>query len=387
MNESKNLIITYCCLGLMAIAFVFSKTSTESLSAIAQNNTGPTNTETITTPGTNPRLLKLNLSLSTPTDLKVKAGESVSTGQVLVEKTEIKKGLLEGRNQLVLNRDAIANRQVITPVPPNRVPAVDRLPITSYAEPEAQINAAAIKIEQYTRAIALQQQQMSADPPSFSAALMAARDAVANQQRLIDNQKRKIEAVALLKDLPPEVGLHEAEVLKKLEAQLQKLAGDYEVKSGDLENAKLQRIEKLQLLQESLNKVRTDHQVAIAQLQAAKDARAYQEYQASIAAAARVEQSNQALSSYQQQLIAADGQKREQAFQIATINTKIGEIDEKIANLGVVTSPYTGTIRRIKWLGQSDRFLNVELTLVVNPSTGSNSSTNITPNGTSNTGG
>ncbi len=337
-----------------------------------------------------PQNLKLNLSLDRPQDLKVKVDDSVAAGQILVEKTSIKQSLLNGRSQLILDRKQIENRKVITPQPPNAVPIARQLPPTSYAGQEATINTTDMRIEQLNRAIFLQQQQALRDPPSFAAALTAANDKVTSQQRLIDNQKRKIEAVTFLKDLPVEVSLHEQEVLHKLEAQLDILKSDVIVAAGNLEDAKLQRFEKLQLLNESLNKARTDRTVAIAGLQAAKDARAYQEYQASISAATRIEQSNTALSNYQEQLIAAEEQKREQAFQIATVNAKISEIDEKIASLSVVTSPYTGTIKKIKWLGQSDRALNVELTLALNPSTpsdGSNAtpSTTIDPSGTSTT--
>ena len=101
MNESKNLIITYCCLGAMAIAFVVSKAPLNDTAKAQNVDTAPS--IPAVTGGTNPRLLKLNLSLSTPEDLKVKAGDSVSNGQVLVEKTLIKQGC--DLNMIELQRD------------------------------------------------------------------------------------------------------------------------------------------------------------------------------------------------------------------------------------------------------------------------------------------
>ena len=45
------------------------------------------------------------------------------------------------------------------------------------------------------------------------------------------------------------------------------------------------------------------------------------------------------------------------------------EVENAIANLAVVRSPYAGRIRRIKWLGQdASGMLNAEITLMVRSS-------------------
>ncbi len=62
-------------------------------------------------------------------------------------------------------------------------------------------------------------------------------------------------------------------------------------------------------------------------------------------------------------MLETEQHQRDREFQIAQLKAKIGDIDEKLLQLTSVTSPYSGTVRRIHWLGQSDRKLNVEITL------------------------
>nr|MBA3921509.1 hypothetical protein [Nostocaceae cyanobacterium] len=189
--------------------------------------------------------------------------------------------------------------------------------------------------------------------------------AVQNQQRLVNNQIRKIDAIALLKDLPPEVTPHEQEKLKQIQAELEQVKAEYKQSQANLSAKKLAQTEKLQSLAEALEKARAEHQLAIAHLKSAKDRRAYQEYEASITESRRLEERNQVQQSYSKQLLETEQHKRDRDFQIAQLKAKIGEVDEKLLELTAVTSPYSGIVRKVTWLGQSDRKLNVEITLAV----------------------
>lgn len=44
---------------------------------------------------------------------------------------------------------------------------------------------------------------------------------------------------------------------------------------------------------------------------------------------------------------------------------KIREIEKQLDTLGVVRSPYRGHIKSMKWLGQTDQDLQVELSVIV----------------------
>jgi chromosome segregation ATPase len=109
-----------------------------------------------------------------------------------------------------------------------------------------------------------------------------------------------------------------------------------------------------------------DYQLAVGKLQTAKNQRAYQEYQASLEAARRVEEVNQARSNYERQLAEYQQRLGEREFQVAQIKAKLQEVENVIASLSVVKSPYDGTVRRVKWLGQSpDGSLSAEITLMI----------------------
>ena len=48
------------------------------------------------------------------------------------------------------------------------------------------------------------------------------------------------------------------------------------------------------------------------------------------------------------------------------LQEKLNNVENAIATLSIIKSPYAGTVRRIKWLGQSpDGSLTAEVTLMV----------------------
>ena len=57
----------------------------------------------------------------------------------------------------------------------------------------------------------------------------------------------------------------------------------------------------------------------------------------------------------------------EREYNKAVIRTRIQEIDNALVQLATVKAPYPGTVKRLKWQGQDDRLLNVELTVDVHP--------------------
>ncbi|PSN19594.1 hypothetical protein C7271_06545 [filamentous cyanobacterium CCP5] len=81
--------------------------------------------------------------------------------------------------------------------------------------------------------------------------------------------------------------------------------------------------------------------------------------------AQRAEEENQQRLSYGEQLQQAEQRSRDREFQIAQLEANVQNLDTQLSELSTVTSPYAGTIRRIKWLGQSDNRLQVEITLAV----------------------
>ena len=114
-----------------------------------------------------------------------------------------------------------------------------------------------------------------------------------------------------------------------------------------------------------LERLYRDLETAEAGLKEAQEARRYQEYEYSLAMANRAERENQQRLSYSEQLQRTEQQKRDKVFQIAQLEAQLQSLDNQLSDLSTVRSPYSGTIRRIKWLGQEDTRLTVEITLAV----------------------
>ena len=283
---------------------------------------------------------------------------------MLADQVEERSRLTTGLQALELEYKQLVTKTILVPPPPVQVPAVKSLPPISYDEEEAAITAGAVAIRQAERAFQQQTQNIKTPPIEESAALRRASVEVANEERLVNNQKRKIDVVAVLKDLPDAVMPHEQEVLKQKEASLKQVKADYELAQAKLSAATIAQTEKLLQLEVTLEKARAEQKVAIAKLQTKKDNRAYTEYKASITAAERAEQSNFASISHLRQLQQTDQQQRDRDYQLAQIQTKIASVKEQ-SLVSLVTSPYSGTIKSIKVQKQTNNNLAVEITLTV----------------------
>ncbi|MBE9103587.1 hypothetical protein IQ229_01085 [Nostoc cf. edaphicum LEGE 07299] len=166
-------------------------------------------------------------------------------------------------------------------------------------------------------------------------------------------------------ELPEAVGEHEAQILEQRQAEVQQAEAQERMAQAKLEAASLNAAEKERSLSASLQEARSALLVAQAQLKSAEDRRSYQEYEHSLALAKRIEEENQANQSYSRQLMETEAQKRDKDFQVAQVKGRIQEVDNRLAQLSTVKSPYSGQVRRIKYVGQKDKDLSVEVTLVV----------------------
>ena len=121
---------------------------------------------------------------------------------------------------------------------------------------------------------------------------------------------------------------------------------------------------KLDELQLELTAAVRDYQLALGQ-------RSTAEYEHSRAMAIDASSRNRDRLSYQSQWAQYEQRLRDRDYQMSQIGLKLDEIQNAIANLAVVRSPYAGRIRRIKWLGQdSSGLLSAEITLMVRSSSG-----------------
>ncbi|MEN9517893.1 MAG: hypothetical protein RLZZ381_481 [Cyanobacteriota bacterium] len=262
-----------------------------------------------------PNNIKIELTLNNPQDLKVKPGDKVSAGQTLSNRASERNRLQAKKKQLQLSIEKL--NLPLTPIPqPKPIPEISPLPPVSYAEEEA--------------AIKLKQQKLT-----------EAEQAIALQQKKIDS----INQLNSSSQIPPlSRGVRGDQNLKLI----------LEHEQANLKN---------------LETAKTDAQiqleVAQSQLTTAKEQRAYIEYQR------QLEQTRRAIAiSQQHQAIQQTESERqvllaEKEYSIAQIETQIQEIDYQIEQLSTVKAPYEGTIKKVKWTGQSDHNLTAVVTLAV----------------------
>jgi hypothetical protein len=203
----------------------------------------------------------LKLTLDSPADLKVQQGDEVKIGQMLSDRASTRATLFKQKRQLESQLAQLRNSS--HPIRPS----------PSYAQEQAQIEVALIKMAQAKLAI----QAFWANSPYTEAAW---------EQLPLATEKGKLE-----------------------------------------------------VLNSDLVKAQVEFKIATAQLQDARD-------------------------KYRQTLY-DDRVQRDTTPEQARILMQLREIETQLAGLGMVRSPYPGTIKKVKWLGQTDQQLQVELTLAI----------------------
>lgn len=254
---------------------------------------------------------KITVKVAEIADLQVKEGQRVERTNIIADRGRERRRFNQQKQQLELTLTKLQSTTITPPTPPRAVPALRSLPPVSYLEQQAAIDQA--------------------------------KTAIAKVESEITTQKQVIAYLSELEHLNPLVLEHE-------QAQL-----------GKLQQAHTAAVQAYKL--------------AVGKLQSAKDRRGHQEYGASVDQSNRVEAVNQAQLAYQRQLADYEQRLRDKEFQLAQIDEKLRVIDDAIANLAVVRSPYDGRVRKIRDLGQGpDGLISFEIVLLVADAPGASSS-------------
>lgn len=124
--------------------------------------------------------------------------------------------------------------------------------------------------------------------------------------------------------------------------------------------------------QAKLAELQREHTATVRDYQLAHGKRSTTEYRHTVTLAEQVASQNRAALEYQRQWAAYEQRLRDRDYQVAQAQLRLDEVENAIATLAVVRSPYAGRIRRIQWLGQSaDGSLSAEITLLIRSSDGS----------------
>jgi Spy/CpxP family protein refolding chaperone len=277
------------------------------------------------------KLHKMTLQVSEPNDLKVKVGDNIPAAQIVADQDGERKRLNLRKNELQLAIKRIENQKIsppekaTDPSKPKPAPPMMPLPDISYQQ--------------------------------YEAAIEKAKNQAHQQEEILNLKRRELDYLKGIEGLDSAIIEHEFNKLSKLENELKSAKAEMDLEIGKLLSA--------------------------------KEARKQDEYQHQLNTARRVEEENKSLSFYQQQIaenqinyqrsIATfEKESRDRDYQFTQLKIQLSSVEDSIAQLAVIRSPYAGKIRRIKFLGQTDNKLGVELTMVISDTSTSTSTSPIT---------
>lgn len=269
--------------------------------AIAQSE-GNKVTSPVSKDSSQPRLLRINLTLSDPKDLKVKQGDFLQVDAIISDREDERKRLQSQREQY-LSTIKILSLEPQKPLEPLTVRKSPELPPQSFAEFESEVDFQRLKVDR--------------------------------AKELVDLQTRKIDLIGTLnaKDLPEGVEAHESMQLSRIKSDLAKEEAVLQLQLGKFETAKANR--------------------------------GLREYDAEESKLRSALEANRTQMEYQKALAEFNRSQQERQFRLADLRSKVGEVDNKLQEISTVRAQFASEIKRIRYVKQTNNQIDVELLLLV----------------------
>ena len=349
-----------------------------------------------------PRTIKIEMRLYDTKDLKVQTGDLVKAGQVIGDRSLERDKLLYQKSQLQTQLSRLSVDNLYIPILPiaNLPPANYQVEEANLALAEHNLNAAKLAVNEQKNKISKLESMRSKKDKLRSVGLgtrsevelrsvqLSKRLGVTNSE-LVQNNKNKNKSknskLPLLRDRSPyqntrsEITNYESVQNNKnleLNNNFKPLTSDLVSKANltpnftnqanlnpdlayrDMDAIVAHEFAIAQKLQTEVEKAAIQINLARANLALAKQNREYQEY------LHQLEIYKRSVNLSRQKLELAK-QEEKVNYQRSQISSQINQIDNQISQLTEVRSPYDGTIKKIKWAGQSDNVINVIVTLAV----------------------
>jgi len=285
------------------------------------------------------RPLRLSVTVSDPENLKVKIGDVVKVGDVLVDKPQERSRLTIQKKMIILQIERLKEREIIPPRPLRKLLPFRHLPPANYAEELAGISHAKLRLQQAK--IILKHRTPSLEKVDDFAYQEAQTQA--EQQLKLVQEMQTIQA-------QPEVIQHETLVMQKMQRQVTKAQADM----AEVKDKQAQELEQLKL---NVQLAESELEQKKAALAAAHSRRDTQEFAVSLEAGKRDQQEEQIAIEHEHQILLYNQQQREKSYQISELNIRAQQIDDKLADLPIVHSPKSGYIKRIgPWIGKDGKY-------------------------------
>jgi biotin carboxyl carrier protein len=297
-------------------------------------------------------------------DILVKEKTKVKAGQPLISRS-LEISNLESQKTNTLERLNFLKKRVI-PVPIKPIKRnFPELPVANFDGEELKIKALQSKCD---RELINLENIKSSESPFLS-------NATLNKLEKLKQQKAKelFQAQDLLNNLKTlnfenHYISYQEEVIKKLKDELELINNDILIENGRLQEKSSinqeNKINKISQAETAIAECKERLQIAQSELAQSKYNRQILEQQYSHNLAVYQQEQDKNEQIYQKDLI--EYQKSLEAQKLAIFETEnlLTQIESKLAEITEVKSPYDGEITRIKIIGSSDGFINLEFTLV-----------------------
>ena len=277
-----------------------------------------------------PRTIKIEMKLYDTKDLKVQTGDKVKAGQVIGDHSIDRQKLLYQKSQLERELSNLSINSLYVPI----------MPIASLPKANYEIEQSNISMAEYNLSNAKLQHENQRDKISKLRSMM--KSEVTNYQSVQNNKNLQLNNnfKPLTSDLTNEVSLTSDLAYRDIDSILQHEESILANLQTKIKSAEI----KLNLAKSRLSKAKQD--------------REYQEY------LHQLEIYKRSVNLSRQKLELAR-QEEKVNYQKSQIKSQINQIENQISQLAEVRSPYDGTIKKIKWAGQSNNVINVVVTLAV----------------------
>jgi hypothetical protein len=172
------------------------------------------------TPTQQSKRLKIEIDVTSPGDLLVKEGQTVTANQLIADRQSERSTLTAQLQETNLSIERLKFAPKVSPVPPAGVKTLTSLPPkTSYGEEQAQIKAATAKIGDLERKYVLAQAAAKTNLPETEK-VRGSKLEVKQAEEKIARHQQKIDALKTLEDIDQAVKDHEQVKLRELNRAL-----------------------------------------------------------------------------------------------------------------------------------------------------------------------
>lgn len=343
MNASINKFLTYCCVGILGIASIKGNLL-QNNTAVAQSTPQQSvpspipETPVLENPSSYQRILKLSVTVDHPSFLKVRLGDALKENQVIADNTNERNRLLRQRESVQLQINNLKSQPILKPTPPTAPPLIAPIPGANYAEEEAAIASAQMKLAQAQSVLVARTPLLKTDNPERRAEAENAEASVQLKSQKVLAQQQLMSAMKDQNMTAPVIE-HEQALLVRLEGELELAKSSLEQARGKLSASGIDQQQQLQQLELGVAFALSDLELAKSRLLAAQSRRELIEYNASVNTVERSQRMSQLQQEYTRSSQIYDSSVRERDYQMAQLSLSLSNVDEKIGLIPVVLSP------------------------------------------------